>query len=193
MFIGAEAVLRREGGIIIKERVSKGYRIPFIDDKLRKYRTRREAKLLLKCLGAANVPKVLDVSEYLIRMEFIDGKKLSSCLDEMSNRKEICFKIGEEVCKMHNIDVIHGDLTTSNMILKEGKIFFIDFGLGFVDAKDEHKAVDIHLFRQALESKHSLHFDECFDAFLKGYKNEKVLKRLEVVEKRGRYKRKTKK
>ena len=95
---------------------------------------------------------------------------------------------------MHDNDIIHGDLTTSNMILNKNKVYIIDFGLGKISSKDEDKAVDIKLLKQAFESKHYNHFEELYHYFLKGYlksKNyEKILNRLKIVEKRGRYKRK---
>ena len=81
------------------------------------------------------------------------------------------------------------------MIFHEGKVFFIDFGLSFIHENVEHKAVDLHLLKQALESKHWMHFDSSFAAVIEGYEEnasgaEKILARFEVVEKRGRYKRK---
>ena len=79
------------------------------------------------------------------------------------------------------------------MILsKENKIFFIDFGLSFFSDKTEDKAVDLHLLKKALESKHYKIFEECFKAALEGYKKsdnyEAIIKRFQIVEKRGRYK-----
>ncbi|MCX6749275.1 MAG: hypothetical protein NTW17_00835 [Candidatus Pacearchaeota archaeon] len=75
---------------------------------------------------------------------------------------------------------------------KSFKIFFIDFGLGFISPKIEDKAVDLHLLKQALEAKHFTHWYELFNEVLKGYsfsKNSKqVLKQLKKVEARGRYK-----
>ncbi len=129
-------------------------------------------------------------------MPFIDGKKLSEYLDkfQLKKQKEICKKIGESVAKLHDADIIHGDLTTSNMILKNDKIYFIDFGLGFVSHKFEDKAIDLHLLRQALEAKHFKNWKKLFDEIVKSYKKYKdskiVLERLRAVEKRGRYKRK---
>jgi TP53 regulating kinase-like protein len=99
--------------------------------------------------------------------------------------------LGENIAVLHQNDIIHGDLTTSNMILKNNKIYFIDFGLGFQSARIEDKAVDLHLLRQALESKHFKHWQTLFDAVLLGYKklgNEAVLLQLKKVESRGRYK-----
>ena len=69
---GAEALLYRDGNRLIKERVSKGYRIKEIDDRIRKLRTRSEGKLLQK---VENTPKIFLVDErnFKIEMEFIDG------------------------------------------------------------------------------------------------------------------------
>jgi len=85
--------------------------------------------------------------------------------------------IGKAVGKLHKADIAHGDLTTSNMIYashhpsskkekkEESKVFIIDFGLGFQNAKYEDKGVDIHLLKQALEAKHfknwEILFSEC--------------------------------
>jgi len=99
--------------------------------------------------------------------------------------------LGEQVLILHLSDLIHGDLTTSNVILKNGEIFIIDFGLGFVSKKIEDKAVDLHLLKQALEAKHFENWELLFESFLERYEFEegkKVVERLEVVEKRGRYK-----
>ena len=194
---GAEAILYLQNNKLIKERIKKGYRLKEIDEKLRKSRTRREVKLIEK----ANVPKprIYDFSDknMKIEMEFIKGELLRNILDELGNKKrlEICKQIGRQIADLHNSDIIHGDLTTSNMLLWKEKIYFIDFGLGFFSAKVEDKAVDLHLLKQALESKHYQHFEESFKAVLEGYKEKSlnfkaVMDRFEKVESRGRYKRK---
>ncbi len=196
---GAEAILKKENGKLVKERIKKLYRIDEIDKKLRKYRTRYEAKLIERASKLISVPRILNVDEdkAVIEMEFIEGKKISDILDKLpeNERKKILKTIGNNVAILHNNNIIHGDLTTSNMILKDEEIYFIDFGLGFVSNKIEDKAVDIHLFKQALESKHYQHFEESYHHFLEGYKEKsknfnEILERLEQVEKRGRYKRK---
>ncbi len=190
---GAEAILYQEKNKLIKHRIPKSYRIKEIDDKLRKFRTRREGKILEK--ASINVPKVfkIDDNNMKIEMEFIPGKLLKDILDDLSisQRNKICKQIGEEISKLHEQNIIHGDLTTSNMIYYDKKIYFIDFGLSFFSHKIEDKAVDLHLLKQALESKHYKHFESTFKTILSAYKNKEVLSRLEVVEKRGRYKRKS--
>ena len=194
---GAEAKIILSNNSIIKDRIKKSYRIPELDDRIRKLRTRSEAKLLNKASKFIPTPDVIKVDEKAkeIVMDFIDGEKLSDHLDSfpLKKQKEICKSMGESVAKLHDADIIHGDLTTSNMILKNSKIYFIDFGLGFISHKFEDKAVDIHLLRQALEAKHFKHWEDLFEEVLKGYSKSKdskiVLERLKAVEKRGRYKR----
>ena len=192
---GAEAILIHKDGKLIKRRIAKGYRHPELDAKIRKRRTKSEAKLLEKIGKIVNVPKVISVSEKNseIEMEFIKGHKLSEYLDKFSIGQaiKICYQLGESIAEMHDNDIIHGDLTTSNMILQNEKIFFIDFGLGFHSTRIEDKAVDLHLLRQALESKHFMHWSDLFASVLEGYKkvgDKSVLLQLKKVESRGRYK-----
>ena len=117
---GAEAVLIREGNFIIKDRIKKSYRLPALDEKLRKSRTKKEAKLLEKVSKIINVPKVLSTdNKEKIEMQFIEGKKLSDWLDKLPEAEKICEEIGKNTAKLHDADIIHGDLTTSNMILVE--------------------------------------------------------------------------
>jgi len=200
---GAEAKLYKEGDLIIKDRISKSYRIKEIDEKIRKLRTRREISILERASKIIPVPKLNKESSeknYKVVMEFIDGEKLADTLDSFSEEKriKICKIIGEQVALLHNNDIVHGDLTTSNMILKNDKVYFIDFGLSFIDSKEEHKAVDLHLLKQALESKHYRNYEPSFKAVLEGYESKskdykKILVRLDKVEGRGRYKSKNKK
>jgi len=115
---GAEAVLIRNGDELIKRRDVKGYRLKELDDKLRKRRTKSEGKLLGKAGKLICVPTVdnVDNRKMEIEMEFISGLKLSESLDEMKNWRVVCFMIGENIAKLHDAGIIHGDLTTSNMI-----------------------------------------------------------------------------
>ncbi|MBI4143381.1 Kae1-associated serine/threonine protein kinase, partial [Candidatus Woesearchaeota archaeon] len=107
---------------------------------------------------------------------------------------KLCAEIGKKVAILHNNLIIHGDLTTSNMILDK-EVYFLDFGLSFFSEKAEDKAVDLHLLKEGLESKHYKIWEGCFRCALEAYKKEAkngeaTLKTLEVVEKRGRYRKK---
>lgn len=190
---GAEAKIFLEEGVVLKDRVKKSYRLDFLDEKIRKSRTKREAKLLERAGELINVPKVLRAEKFQIKIEYIDGERLSETLNLKSEEEqfEIMEKIGEQIAKIHEKNIIHGDLTTSNTLLKDGEVFIIDFGLGFISSRIEDKAVDLHLIKQALEAKHFQNHEKLFNEFLKKYKyaeSKDVLERLKKVESRGRYK-----
>ena len=150
---GAEAILIRKDSELIKNRIKKGYRLEILDEQLRKKRTRSEAKILQKAFYIINSPKVIRVEEKekQIVMEWIEGQVLSSNLDELGIKEalEICQEIGKSIALLHNSGIIHGDLTTSNMIFNQKVVFFIDFWLGFHSLRAEDKAVDLHLLKQA--------------------------------------------
>ena len=193
---GAEAKLFQNQEVVLKDRFPKSYRHPQIDASLRKFRTKREAKVLEK-LKELNfpAPHVVEVNEddTQLFMSHIPGEQLKNILNK-ENKEKFSKEIGKKVAKLHQNNIIHGDLTTSNMIL-DNEIHFIDFGLSFFSIKVEDKAVDLHLLHKALQSKHHEIADECFDSILETYKNnyreaEPVLNRLKVVQKRGRNKRK---
>ncbi len=185
----AEIFLDEKNNKVIKKRIKKEYRIPQIDLELRKSRTRIEAKIL-KILPIKGPKLISDDRTETIEMSYIEGPKLRDVLkDNVSLAKEI----GEKLAILHDKGIIHGDLTTSNMILND-EIYFIDFGLSFFSEKIENKAVDIHLLKQALESKHHKIAKQAFELFLEGYKKsenfKKTIERFNIVEQRGRHKKK---
>ncbi len=190
---GAEAKVFREKSSIFKKRISKGYRHKELDKKIRTRRTRSEAKILTKALEARiNVPKVINTDKFDIEIEYLKGDKLSETLNNYQEKKQfnVMKKLGIQTAKLHKNDLIHGDLTTSNTLLIKNKVFIIDFGLGFVSKKIEDRAVDLHLIKQALISKHFQNPEALFKNFLNGYnpkEKNRILERLVVVEKRGRY------
>jgi TP53 regulating kinase and related kinases len=193
---GAEATIYKIGNKVVKDRIPKKYRLPILDQKIIKQRTKREAKVLDKVKSLIPVPALLSdpkTQGRMIHMEFIEGKKLSEHLDSLPDSEEVCKTIGSQISILHDNEIIHGDLTTSNMILssKDSKLYFIDFGLSFNSSRKEDKATDLHLIKQALEAKHFSHFEKFFSAIIEGYKSSEfssgVLKQLEKVEARGRY------
>lgn len=197
--------------IISKQRIAKTYRHPQIDIIIRTRRTKSEGKILFKALNLGiQVPKVLNTNQkgeprekFNLEIEYIKGDKLSETLNSYPEKKqfEIMRQLGKQVALLHTNNIIHGDLTTSNTILSNKKLYLIDFGLGFISTKIEDKAVDLHLIKQALEAKHfrspdhllGQNHEDLFKHFLKTYKwedSDKIIERLIAVEKRGRYKHK---
>jgi TP53 regulating kinase-like protein len=201
---GAEASLYladwHEKKVVIKARLPKKYRPAELDEKIRGYRTAHEPQLMHEA-KKAGVPTptifLVDMKNAAITMEFVEGKQVKQLLGKISKkeRQELCVKIGELIGKMHKHGLIHGDLTTSNMILGvEGKIFLVDFGLGEKNAELEARGVDLHLMKRALQSTHYQFAEECFEAVLKGYaavlgaeEAGKVLEKIREIERRGRY------
>ncbi|EFD93110.1 MAG: protein of unknown function RIO1 [Candidatus Parvarchaeum acidophilus ARMAN-5] len=166
--IGSEATVFENKGIIIKRRNRKKYRIKEIDEKLRIRRTRSEFRIMERLYSAGiKVPQPLKLDEknMQISMKKIDGKKLAE-----NFKKEDAPIIGKLVAMMHNQGIIHGDLTTSNMIRNKDDIYLIDFGLSYSSKKDEDLASDLFLFKTALKSKHNEVSYEAFKAFISSYK-----------------------
>lgn len=152
--------------------------------------------------AGVHAPKVLKVDQknYLLIMEYIEGEMakgvINSSVEESpvtSKRTGVAMRMGEAVGKLHMAGMIHGDLTTSNMIVRpDGTLFLIDFGLASASSKTEDRAVDLYVLERALTSTHPKLADELFSAFLKSYADNAssisntVLARLAEVQKRGR-------
>jgi len=186
--------------VVLKRRLPKMYRPKILDEKIRFYRTIHEPQLMHEA-KKAGVPTpiifLVDLKNTTIIMEYIEGKQVKQLLNEVSKRQResLCFQIGELIGRLHEYGIVHGDLTTSNLIQTSGgKIFFIDFGLSDKTKELEARGVDLHLMKRALQSIHYRFADECFDSAINGYStvvnprtSEKVLQKIKEIEKRGRY------
>ena len=202
-FRGAESKLYRkdwfEMPAIYKNRIPKNYRIKELDFYFRKKRTSYEAKLLVKAREAGvRVPIIyeIDLENTTIIMEFIDGEILKTLLPKlnMQQRKIICNKIGENVGLLHKNRIVHGDLTTSNIIKVKNKdqLAFIDFGLGFISDRLEDFGIDIYLLERAFRSTHADFFPEAWEEILNGYMKtspykDKIKGKIAEIVARGRY------
>jgi len=201
LYQGAEAEISLTNymgyNVIQKRRITKNYRIESIDNRLISFRTKEEAKLITSARNqGVSVPIIydVDVENGTIKMQYLDGKRIKDILNDLNEneRKKICEKIGESIAKLHNNNIIHGDITTSNMILYNNQIHFIDFGLGEKNNEIEAKGVDLHVLMEAIESTHSK-YSNCFNYVLDGYKkvlteeSNVVIKKIEEIVKRGRY------
>jgi len=196
---GAEAKLYKDNATIIKERLAKAYRHPELDESLRRFRTRREAKVLQKLEDLQfPAPHLREFSDkrMSIVMDFVPGNTLKEVLQQQTEESEhLAKEIGQRIWQLHQADIIHSDLTTSNMIKHQetGEVNFIDFGLSFFSEKAEDQAVDLFLLDRALETTHIDLYPEIFEQVLEGYREgnprgKEVLERLEQVKKRGRNK-----
>ncbi len=193
---GAEAVIREEkffGRTAVRKiRVRKGYRVEELDIRLRKERTRKEARMLheVKLLGV-KAPVIYDIEDFDILMEKIEGETLASALNRMSVDEvtNLLRKIAEIAAKLHAANYAHGDFTTGNMILKDGEIYLIDFSMSEKNADVESKAVDLHMFEESFKAAHFVHLP-LLKEFYETYRilgEEEILEKVEEIKRRRRY------
>lgn len=201
---GAEASLYLEDWhnrkVIMKRRLPKKYRIEELDSEIRSQRTVYEPQVIHRAKEAGvSTPTIfmVDVAEANIIMEFIEGKQIKQIINDLSveERLRLIRHIGILIGRLHKAGIIHGDLTTSNMILTPwNKVFFVDFGLSEISTELETRGVDLHLMKTAFQSTHYRHSKECFEMVMEGYaevmgqeETKNVLEKIHEVENRGRY------
>jgi TP53 regulating kinase-like protein len=187
---------------IIKERFVKTYRVPLLDQKLTHRRINQEVRSMARCRkNGIRAPAVyhVDLKQRTIYMENIAGAvslKGYICSLDRSNEEhaldDLVHSIGEILAKMHDSDVIHGDLTTSNMMysVEQGELTLIDFGLSSTSTLAEDKGVDLYVLERAFLSTHP-NTGELFQMLLQSYSQSSinakiVLAKLDEVRLRGR-------
>jgi TP53 regulating kinase-like protein len=183
---------------LLKRRGVKKYRHPQIDRDIRRYRTLHEADLLHRA-KEAGVPTPLiyqlDPEGATIVMEYIEGTKVKDVISKLSleENRSLFRLIGEESGRLHRASLIHGDLTTSNMIKDGDRVVFIDFGLGEVSKEVEKRGVDFNLMVRMLTSTHYFIMEPLLESFKEGYRKamgteaEGVFQRADEIRRRGRY------
>lgn len=245
---GAESLLYRTTSILsvdqqvaLKVRPEKKWRHPTLDKRLTRARVLAEARVLLKLSKELRVmdedgehscvPSVigLDWENGWLATEWVEGTTVKEAIRSWEKHTankgkdkvgllRLLKKIGIVIGKMHACGVIHGDLTTSNLMLRprspnsaniagstlqetdgagssivDGSIILIDFGLATQSVSDEDRAVDLYVLERAFGSTHPRQ-ESVFGEVLKSYgeamgKGGKVvLRKLEDVRMRGRKK-----
>jgi TP53 regulating kinase-like protein len=232
---GAEALLFKTTYLLpslpsaLKYRPPKPYRHPILDARLTRHRILSEARVLVKCRReGVPVPGVyaLDEAKGWLMIEWIEGEVIRIRLNEwLRRRKEsgvaegqddtqlvgLMRRVGSAVGRLHKVGIVHGDLTTSNLMLRpgaavvqggvngelavdgeglEGDVVLIDFGLASQSEVAEDRAVDLYVLERAFGSTHpraeSL-LGELLKAYGQSFKGaNQVLKKLEEVRMRGR-------
>jgi len=194
--------------VIAKERFPKKYRHPAIDQQLTKKRFKAELKLLVRCkkLGIrtptiylADADKSFFIMEYLSEAvtsrDLINEARASEVEADRGRLSKVLKNIGETVAKLHNDGVIHGDLTTSNILVdggSEDELVLIDFGLGFSEGSAEDKGVDLYVLERAFLSTHP-NMEDHFAVLLDSYQSKlnkgdkkAVVAKYEEIRMRGR-------
>jgi len=185
--------------VVRKIRVPKKYRVPSLDTELRHIRTTREAWIMHEAKkSGVSTPMIysVDLETSEIIMQYVEGCRLREFLEDAGKvaRVRFCSKLGEAVGRLHNSGIIHGDLTTSNVIVKESRIYLIDFGLAEYSKELEKRGVDLLLGQRVFYSTHYAYGASCYGAFLEGYKEqigqsvaEQIEERVKEIAQRGRY------
>lgn len=182
-----------------KTRIPKLYRVPELDETIRRTRTAHEANMMheVRKVGVP-VPTIqhIDPESTTLIMDYVRGPTLKEELYtlSMSKRRERGKSLGATVATMHEGGFVHGDLTISNVLSEDGKLFMIDFGLGDFSSEIEDRGVDLLLLNRAMKSTHYSFHKALFNAFLKGYsttigerQGRETYQKMHEIEKRGRY------
>ncbi|KAM7213862.1 EKC/KEOPS complex subunit BUD32 [Rhypophila decipiens] len=215
---------------ILKYRPPKPYRHAILDARLTKERITAEAHVLARCAReGVPVPAVYatDPRAGWMMIEYIDGVPVRQAINEFLGKRpetdeekvaaeetdnapliELLRRIGATVGGLHGTGNVHGDLTTSNMMLRpfsttiaaqgskarmvEGDVVLIDFGLATQSSSEEDRAVDLYVLERAFASTHPRAgklFQNVLDAYGKSFKKAgAALAKLEDVRRRGRKK-----
>lgn len=171
---GAESTVIVKNGLVIKSRVKKKYRDPRLDKQIRKRRNKREIKVYEKCYGLGiNVPKIISKGDYSIELEYLESPY-------NKNHK----KLAEQINKLHENGIIHGDFTPKNVLSKNNECYLIDFGLSFFSDKIEDMATDLHQIEKTFENH-----KEIIESYMEiSEKSKEISDRLNIIKKRGRNK-----
>ncbi|XP_015906306.1 EKC/KEOPS complex subunit TP53RK [Parasteatoda tepidariorum] len=199
---------------ILKERFSKKYRHPDLDKLLTSERIRAEVRALNKCheigikcpaiyfadLQARSII-LQEITGSITVKEYLKSVQTEHGIDGINTLTPLAQKIGEGISKMHKNELVHGDLTTSNLLLKKDHlddisggsfdVYFIDFGLSKRDVMIEDKAVDLYVLERAISSSHP-NSEKFYSAILQQYlktlgkQSSAVADKLEEVRQRGR-------
>jgi Kae1-associated kinase Bud32 len=201
IYQGAEALLTTSmffGRLSVeKRRKPKAYRLAQLEHQIARGRMRNEARLMRRAREAGvAVPALLDAepeSQSLV-LEYLGRSSLRSVFDSMSagKRRSAAEAIGGAIARLHAASVIHGDLTTSNMIMRDGRVHLIDFSLGHISETVEDRAVDLKAFKDSFVSTHVDHASD-LSFVLAGYRKglgesaQQVIKQIASIEGRRRY------
>lgn len=185
---------------MVKERFSKKYRHPELDAQLTRDRLKGEVRSLVRCktIGVrtpdvyladqeTSVIVMERLTEHMTCRDFIH-RHLESDRERMLS---LGSAIGGAVSRLHRNGIVHGDLTTSNLLVKDNgeDLCVIDFGLGFAEGTAEDKGVDLYVLERAMISTHP-RTEFIFEKVLEEYKKTKgaqeVIKKFEEIRMRGR-------
>jgi len=186
--------------VVVKRRVWKKYRNPILDERIRHDRTILEASVIHEAKTAgARVPSIVgvDIENNAIVMTHLAGTVARECLDEMgkSEAQKLLRSIGEQIGLLHTAGIVHGDLTTSNVIVSpSGAPFIVDFGMSRRSVEPEDRGVDLHLLQRSIIASHRQNPSSMMNSMIRGYEEitgkkvaRSTLRKAREIARRGRY------
>jgi TP53 regulating kinase-like protein len=184
---------------IYKVRRPLPYRLAELDIAIRHQRTLHEAELAHSARKAGVcAPRLyfIDASSTTLVMEYVGGERLKELLSSASEEEvgKLFCALGRDVARLHCAGITHGDLTTANVIIRDGELVFVDFGLSNHSSRLEDQAVDLRLIKETLVGAHSSISSMALERLFEGYSGEAgakrmraVMRQLKNIERRGRY------
>ncbi len=163
---GAEATIRQVDWwgfpAYLKSREPKKYRPKALDERLRRERTRNEARLLVEArrLGV-RTPMIydLDLDRCRLILEQLPGPTLKELIGDAGRPPaavaEAMHRLGEALGRLHAGHIAHGDLTSSNVLLPDGPAgpaAFLDLSMGSRNAGVEELGIDLHLVEEDVKA-----------------------------------------
>ena len=187
---------------VYKVRKPLKYRLPVLDEEIRRQRTLREAEMIHQAKNAGVVaPYLYDVDPptSTLVMEYVKGERLKDAIAPEAGGTEGIFReFGRNVGLLHRAGIMHGDLTTANVVRRDSSLVFIDFGLAIRTERLEDHAVDLRLIKETLLGAHPRVAAPAMEALNSGYtgvlgpaRSRAVFRQLLSIERRGRYARVT--
>lgn len=203
VYRGAEADIFlgswRSRKAIFKVRKRLPYRLEALDLEIRNQRTLREAEMLHR-VKAAGVPSpylyFLDAPGSTLVMEYVPGPRMKEAVGSLPNSEAMSLfrELGSDAARVHKAGIMHGDLTTSNVLVRDGRLVFIDFGLSVYSNRLEDHAVDMRLIKETITGAHPDLAPKALAALFEGYEavagerlHRATLGQLRAIERRGRY------
>jgi Kae1-associated kinase Bud32 len=203
LYRGAEADIIRGRwqslDAVFKVRKPLSYRVEALDESIRRQRTTREAEMVRRGRSAGvAVPRIyfVDVGASTLVMEYVRGPRVKDILLRLSPGalRTLFEGLGRAAARLHSAGVVHGDLTTANLVVNDGTLVLLDFGLSSYSTRVEDHAVDLRLIKETVTGAHSESAPSAVAALLSGYSAEAgearcaaVLRQLRSIERRGRY------
>jgi TP53 regulating kinase-like protein len=185
--------------VVFKMRKPLAYRLPVLDNAIRFQRTVREAEML-HAAKEAGVPAphvyYVDPKAATLVMEYVEGPRVKDILSQLSSGEvdDVFETLGRSTAKLHASKIMHGDLTTANLVMQDGRMVFLDFGLSLHTDRVEDHAVDLRLIKETVQGAHPDIAEDAMKSLFSGYgagvgtaRSKAALRQLKSIERRGRY------